>query len=130
MEHVPLSTHRRGFLRKRISIHDMLSWSKVEMCFLFRSSHPEVFSKKVALRNFAKFTGIHKCHSLFFNKIAGLRPAALLKKGLWHRCFPVNFAKFLTTPFLTEHLQWLLLSLQLFACVLNIASLENLSKIL
>ena len=23
----------------------------------------------------------------------------LLKKRLWHRCFPVNFAKFLRTPF-------------------------------
>ena len=23
-----------------------------------------------------------------------------LKKSLWHRCFPVNFAKFLRTPFL------------------------------
>ena len=38
-----------------------------------------------------------------------LRPATLLKKRLWHRCFPVNFAKFLRTPFLTEHLWWLLL---------------------
>ena len=27
--------------------------------------------------------------------IIGLRPATLLKKWLWHRCFPVNFAKFL-----------------------------------
>ena len=40
---------------------------------------------------------------------AGLRPATLLKKRLWHRCFPVNFAKFLRTPFSTEHLRWLLL---------------------
>ena len=30
----------------------------------------------------------------------GLRPVALLKKRLWHRCFPVNFATFLRTPFL------------------------------
>ena len=28
------------------------------------------------------------------------RPEALLKKRLWHRCFPVNFVKFLRTPFL------------------------------
>ena len=28
-----------------------------------------------------------------------------------HRCFPVNFEKFLRTPFLTEHLRWLLLYL-------------------
>ena len=38
-----------------------------------------------------------------------LRPATLLKKRLEHRCFPVNFAKFLRTPFFTEHLWWLLL---------------------
>ena len=37
-------------------------------------------------------------------------PATLLKKSLWHRCFPMNFAKFLRTPFFTEHLWWLLLS--------------------
>ena len=35
------------------------------------------------------------------------RPATLLKKKLWHRCFPVNFAKFLRTTFLTKHLWWL-----------------------
>ena len=40
-----------------------------------------------------------------------LRPATLLKKRLWQRCFPVNFAKFLGTAFLTEHLRWLLLLL-------------------
>ena len=36
-------------------------------------------------------------------------PATLLKKRLCYRCFPVNFVKFLRTPFLKEHLQWLLL---------------------
>ena len=34
-----------------------------------------------------------------FNKVAG-RPATLLKKRLWHRYFPVNFAKFLRKLFL------------------------------
>ena len=38
--------------------------------------------------------------SLFFNKVAGLMPTTLLKKILWHRCFPVNFTTFLGTPFL------------------------------
>ena len=28
------------------------------------------------------------------------------------RCFPVKFAKFLRTPFFTEHLRWLLLDVQ------------------
>ena len=39
---------------------------------VIRSSRPEVFRKKGALRNFAKFTGKHLCQSLFFNTIAGL----------------------------------------------------------
>ena len=38
-----------------------------------------------------------------------IRPTTLLKWRLWHRCFPVNFAKFVRTPFFTEHLRWLLL---------------------
>ena len=29
----------------------------------------------------------------------------------WRRCFPMNFAKFLKTPFFTEHLRWQLLNL-------------------
>ena len=37
-----------------------------------------------------------------------LQAATLLKEKLWHRCLPVNFLKFLRTPFLTEHLWWLL----------------------
>ena len=41
----------------------------------------------------------------FFNKVKGLEPLALLKKRLWHRCFPVNFVKFLRTPFFTEQLR-------------------------
>ena len=39
--------------------------------------------------------------NLFFKKVTGLR--------LRHKCFPVNFAKFLRTPFSTGHLRWLLL---------------------
>ena len=59
--------------------------------------------------DFTKFTGKYLCQSLFFNKVAGLRPTTLLKKRLWYTCYPVNFAKFLRTPFLIEHLPWLLL---------------------
>ena len=36
--------------------------------------------KKVTLKNFAKFTSKHLCQSLFFNKVAGWKPATLLKK--------------------------------------------------
>ena len=34
----------------------------------------------------------------------------LIKKRDWHRSFPVNFEKFLRTPFLIEHLWWMLLN--------------------
>ena len=41
------------------------------------------------------------CARAFFkNKVTGFRVATILKKRLWHRCFPVNFTKFLRTPFL------------------------------
>ena len=46
--------------------------------------------KKVNFRNSTKFTGKHLRDRLFFNKAA----------GLWYRCFPVNYVKFLRTPFL------------------------------
>ena len=69
-----------------------------------RSSLLRCSMKNDVLRNFTKFTAKHLCQSVFFNKIAGLRPATLLKKRLWHRYFPVNFAKFLRTPSSTEHL--------------------------
>ena len=63
---------------------------------------PEVFYKKrCSYRNFAKFTGKHLCQSLFFNKLAGLRPANLLKKKLWHNC---EFCKKILSTFFTEQL--------------------------
>ena len=46
----------------------------------FRSNRPEVFCKKGVLRNLTKFPGKHLCQSLFFNKVAGLNPATLLKR--------------------------------------------------
>ena len=77
---------------------------------LIRRSRPEVSVRKGVFRTFAKFAGKHLYQSLFFNKVTGLRPVTLLKKRLWHRCwsFPVNFVKFLRTPF-TEHLRATLL---------------------
>ena len=72
---------------------------------LFSSLFIRLFIKAVAhrcsvqkgvLENLSKFTVKHLCWSLFLNKIAGLHPAILLEKRLQH---PVNFAKFLRTPF-------------------------------
>ena len=76
---------------------------------VLRSSHKVCSVRKGVLKNFTKFTGKHLCQSLFFNKVAGLRSATLLKKRLWHTCFPVNFTKFTRKPFSQNTFRWLLL---------------------
>ena len=73
---------------------------------IFQKQPSQVFCKKGVLRNIAKFTGKHLCQSLFFIKVAGLM--------LCHRCFSVNFAKFLTTPFLQNTSGRLLLIFNFF----------------
>ena len=62
--------------------------------------HQKCSLKQGVLKNFTKFAGKHLCQNLFFYKVVGLRPATLLKRRLWHRCFSVKFAKFLRKPFL------------------------------
>ena len=64
-----------------------------------RSSRSEVFLGKGVLRNFAKFRGKYLCQSL--------------KKRLWYKCFPVNFAKFLRTYFSQNTSGRLLLKIKL-----------------
>ena len=85
----------------------------------YKSSPPKLFCKKGVFKNFTHFTRKHPCQSLFVNKKSS---SFLLKKRLWHRCFPVNFAKFLRTPISIEHIWWLLLliyfcQMSLYFCV-------------
>ena len=47
--------------------------------YIQQKQPPKVFCKKGVLRNFANFTEKYLCQS-FFNKVAGLTPATLLKK--------------------------------------------------
>ena len=100
---------------KQSSLIFLLFWS----WSLVRSSHPEVFCKKGVLRNFTKFTGKHLRQSLFFNKVAGLRPEAciFIKKRPWNRYFHANFAKFPRTSFLIEHFWWLPLFSIISSCL-------------
>ena len=77
-----------------------------------RNSRPEVFCKKGVVRNFAKFTAKHLCQSLFFNKVAGLRPFFI--EHLWRLILKTiatlfsiekasrNRVSFFSTLFLTE----------------------------
>ena len=94
-------TANENLLNERF-VHLMLS----SKCY-----RPEILCKKDVLKNFAKFTEKHLCQSHFFNNVVVLRPATLLKRRFWHRCFPVSFAKFLRTSFFIEHPWWLLLEL-------------------
>ena len=77
---------------------DVFLWLTLNKCYseVLKSSHRWCSVKKGVLRNFARFTGRHLCQSLFFNS--------------WHRCFPVNFAKLLRTPFQQDTSRRLLLS--------------------
>ena len=76
---------------------------------LLRSSRPEVFCKKVVLRNFAKFTGKHLCQSLFFIKVAGFRQLLLSKLsqpiGLQQRVieYDLDTQFYIFTKLILEH---------------------------
>ena len=80
----------------------------VPTIFSYQKQPPEVFCKKGVLRNSAKFIWKHLCQSLFFNK----ETFNFVKKRLWHRFFPVNFVRFLKTPF-SQNTSGRLLLLQL-----------------
>ena len=45
-----------------------------------------------------------------FNKVTGLKACKVIKKRLYHRCFPGNIAKFLSTPTLKNICEPLLLT--------------------
>ena len=65
-----------------------------------RSSRQEVFCKKSVLRNFAKFTGKHLCHSLFF------------KKEVLAEVLSCEFSEISKNTFSYRHLRWLLRAFQ------------------
>ena len=48
--------------------------------------------RKGVLRDFTKFTGKHLCQKIFFNEVACLRPATLLKKSM-AQVFSCEFCK-------------------------------------
>ena len=59
----------------------------------------------MVLLKFSQKSQENTCVGVFFLTVT------FLKERLQHRSFPMNFAKFLRTPFFTEHLRWLLLFL-------------------
>ena len=81
-------------------------------CIKHRISRPEVFYKKVLLE-ISQNSQENTCAGDSFLIKLQAPPTTSLKKRLWHRCFPVNFAKFLRTPFSQNTLGRLLLVIQL-----------------
>ena len=80
-------------IRLKVVLKSFRSWSLVARNLSFctyKSSHRRCSVRKGVLRNSQENT----CARVSF-----------LIKRLWHRFFPVNFVKFLWTPFLTEHLR-------------------------
>ena len=73
-----------------------------------KQSFADVLQNKCSW-NFCKFHRKTLVLESPFNKVTGFQASNFIKKRLQHRCFPVKFAKFLRTPFFTEHLRWLLL---------------------
>ena len=64
-----------------------------------------MFFKIGVLEYFAIFTGKHLCWSLFLITLLKRDSSNFIKKGLQHRRFPVNIAKFLRTAFFIEQLR-------------------------
>ena len=60
---------------------------------LDRSTRPEVFCKKGALKNFTKFTRKHMCQIPFFNKVACNLPGTLVKKSFTKVLVKKSFTK-------------------------------------
>ena len=84
-------------------------WLYVWFCFESEVNNLNHFISVAAhkfseIRNFTKFQEKHSWRSLVLSsKDSGFIKKDsynVIKKRLWHRCFPVNFAKFLRKPFL------------------------------
>ena len=67
------------------------------------------------------------CARVSLKKVAGLRPATLLRKRLWRRSIAVNFLKFLRS-FLQNTSGWLLLEITKHAKLLTVELTANKNK--
>ena len=93
--------------------------------WFFFNIHQRCFLKAV-LKDFAIFKGKHLRWSLFLIKLRAWKPATLSKKGLQHRCFPVNILKFLRAPILKDICERLpLLVTALVICFANTSKINN-----
>ena len=78
------------------SLHMFLLFS-FETGFVVSEATTGCFSEAI-LKNFATITGKHQCQSFFSIHLQASACNFIIKR-LRHRCFPVNFLKFLRTTF-------------------------------
>ena len=62
-----------------------------------------IISRSSHRRCSLKFTAKHLCQDLFFNKVASLRPATLLKKGTLAHVFLCEFCKIFKNTFFLQN---------------------------
>ena len=72
----------------------------IELSILKKAATRSVLCKKVFLEI---------SQNSFLIQLQASKPPTLLKKRLWHWCFPMNFVKFVRTPFLQNNSGRLLL---------------------
>ena len=87
------NVYGNNFVVKKIYIYKKRNYSA-----LIQKVRPEVFHKTDVSKHFRS------------SRPFRLRSATLLKMRLRHRCFPMNFVKFLRMPYFTEQFRWLLLT--------------------
>ena len=68
--------------------------------FLTQKQPPEASCQRGVLGDFAGFTGGGGASGgvSIFDRVAGLKPVALLTGRLWRGCFPVSFVEFQGAP--------------------------------
>ena len=79
--------------------HNILNFFHQIPSILLQKQQPEIFCVKRCSQKLYKIRRKTPMQESLFNKVGGLKPATLLKKRLLHRCFSVNFVKFLRTLF-------------------------------
>ena len=87
------------------NVHSVFKLNKTST---YRSSHPEGFLGKGALKICSKFTGEHTRQSVILIKLL----CNFIEITFWDGCSPVNLLNTFRTPFLKNTSEWLLLYLK------------------
>ena len=88
----------RATVNKSFLTPFITSMSFIELTGKFSEEVVHRCSVKMLLLKISQSSKENVCARVFFNETAGV-PTTSLKKRLWHRRFPVNFAKFFKNTF-------------------------------